>query len=119
MRVSDAIRNLFSWQPGRQGTGYEKMLLLANPIVVPFDFYLLRYCEGSEIPKHTDRVDGKRHYRLNIEVWRAKRGGHFRCDRPILTLPRVNLFRPDVAEHSVSRIEEGRRYVLSLGWVRN
>jgi len=29
------------------------------------------------------------------------------------------LFRPDKYSHSVSKIEQGNRYILSLGWIRN
>lgn len=112
------MSNFLTWKPGRQQTGYEKMLLLANPFLQPFDLYVLRYREGSEIPVHTDPVDGKRHYRLNVELWRAAEGGDFRCEGALVSLPRVKLFRPDQSPHSVSKIEKGSRYVLSLGWVR-
>ena len=30
------------WEKGRQNTGYDKLLLLVNPLVIPFDCYLLR-----------------------------------------------------------------------------
>jgi hypothetical protein len=30
------------WQRGRQGTGYDKLLLLANPFFVTYDLYLQR-----------------------------------------------------------------------------
>jgi hypothetical protein len=62
----DYLRNWMRWQRGRQGTGYDKLLLLANPFFVPFDLYLLRFPDGTEIPPHQDPVTGKRHYRLNI-----------------------------------------------------
>ena len=49
----------FRWQRGRQGTGYDKMLLLTARWPLRFDSYLIRYPEGSEIPPHTDPVQGK------------------------------------------------------------
>lgn len=106
------------WKPGRQQSGYEKMLLLANPFLVPFDCYILRYRPGSEITEHTDPVDDKKHYRLNIVLRKAKSGGQFACSETIFESERIKLFRPDRARHSVSRVDAGTRYVLSIGWVR-
>ena len=103
------------WLPGRQQTGYEKLLLATWP--ERFDLYLLRYRKGASIPPHTDPVDGKRHYRVNVVLREAKRGGYFTCGAPIFWSRRVKVFRSDVAEHSVTTVEEGERVVLSLGWV--
>ena len=115
--ASEHLGALLKWRPGRQGSGYEKMLLLANPVLVPFDCYLLRYKEGAGISEHTDPVDGKRHYRLNIVLKNATAGGEFKCDEPIFGGNRVNLFRPDRTAHSVTPVTAGSRYVLSIGWV--
>jgi len=30
----------------------------------------------------------------------------------------VAFFRPDVSKHSVTKVEGGTRYVLSIGWLR-
>jgi len=104
------------WQPGRQGTGYLKRLLLqrAGP-PLPFDLYLLKYPPGTQIPEHTDPVAKGRHYRLNLVLKRG-RGGEFRCAAPIVNTRRVKLFRPDVQPHSVETVL-ATRYVLSLGWI--
>lgn len=104
------------WQEGRQGTGYQKRLLLqrAGP-PLPFDLYLLRYPPGAQIPEHTDPVAKGRHFRLNIVLKRG-RGGEFRCAAPIVNTPRIKLFRPDVQPHSIGLVHEAR-YVLSLGWL--
>lgn len=93
------------------------MLLIANPFVLPFDLYLLRFRPGAEIPTHTDPVTEKRHFRLNVVVSEAQRGGEFVCADPIFETRRLKLFRPDLSPHSVTRIESGTRYVLSLGWI--
>ena len=111
------LRMWLRWTRGRQGTGYDKLLLFATPLPVPLDVYLLRYPQGSEIPAHRDPVERGRHYRLNVLVWRAREGGEFRCADPIFRSGRVALFRPDRSEHAVTRVESGRRYVLSVGWV--
>jgi len=113
----DYLANWFRWRRGRQESGYEKMLILVNPFLLPFDFYVLRFREGSEIPPHTDPVSEKKHYRLNLVLKHARKGGHFSCANPIYESRRIKLFRPDLNEHSVSRINEGTRYVLSIGWV--
>lgn len=115
---SEYVSNFLRWKAGRQHTGYEKMLLLANPFILPFDCYLLRYRPGTAIPEHTDPVDEKKHFRLNLVIRKAKAGGEFFCSEPIYESTRIKYFRPDLARHSVSLVEAGTRYVLSIGWVR-
>lgn len=93
------------------------MLLLANPFLLPFDCYLLRFREGAEIPEHTDPVDDRRHFRLNVVLKKASSGGEFRCREPIYASARIKFFRPDLVSHSVTPVLDGVRYVLSVGWV--
>lgn len=95
------------------------MLLLQSMWPLPFDAYLLRFPEGSEIRPHTDPVSGGRHYRLNIVVKKAQAGGEFICASPIFETTRIKFFRPDACEHSVFRVSKGSRYVFSIGWVRS
>lgn len=109
---------IWRWDKGRQNTGYDKMFLLGSRWLLPFDLYLLRFREGVYIPPHTDKVDSGKHYRLNIVIKKAKRGGDFICDTPIYENSRIKFFRSDICEHAVSKVEKGTRYVLSLGWVR-
>ncbi len=109
--------NFLRWREGRQHSGYEKMLLAINPFLVPWDCYLLRYREGAEIGEHTDPVAGKRHYRVNVVLVEAREGGRFTCGDTIYASRRVKFFRPDRSPHSVTRVERGTRYVLSIGWV--
>ena len=94
------------------------MLLLQSPWPLPFDAYILRFREGAEIPPHTDPVAQGRHYRCNIVLKRARSGGEFVCATPIFASRRIKLFRPDACEHAVTRVTQGSRYVLSIGWVR-
>lgn len=100
------------WQPGRQGSGYDKLLLAQGR---RFDAYLLRFPPGSSVPPHRDPVDGLAHLRLNCILRPAARGGEFRCSETLLDRPRIKLFRPDRFEHSVTTIEAGTRVVLSIG----
>jgi hypothetical protein len=112
------LRSLFKWQKGRQQTGYQKMLLAGTLWPIKFDLYLLKFPEGCEVPPHTDNVEGGKHYRLNIVLKQAKYGGEFICKTPIFCSNRIKLFRPDVCEHSVTKVVSGNRYLLSLGWVK-
>jgi hypothetical protein len=111
------LSNAFRWRRGRQGTGYDKMLLLTAPWPIPFDSYLIRYPEGTEIPPHRDEVAVGRHYRLNLVMKAPRSGGEFVCSTPIYSSRRIKFFRPDLCEHSVTRVVGGSRYVLSIGWV--
>ena len=107
------------WQVGRQLSGYDKMFLAGALWPVKFDCYLLRFQAGSFIKPHTDTVDSGKHYRLNMVLKCAKKGGEFVCEQPIYASKRIKLFRPDMCRHSVTKVEQGTRYVLSIGWVRN
>jgi len=117
MGLRSYLAQALRWQRGRQGTGYDKMLLLSAPWPLPFDIYLIRYPEGSEIPPHTDPVSSGRHYRLNIILKSPRSGGEFVCAQPLFETRRIKLFRPDACEHSVTRVVGGSRYVFSVGWV--
>ena len=112
------FKDLFRWRYGRQETGYHKMLLAGATWPVKFDLYLLRFPEGCELPFHTDTVESGKHYRLNVVLKQAIEGGDFICRSPIYANSRIKLFRPDICEHSVSKVVRGNRYLLSLGWVR-
>ena len=113
------LSKLFRWERGRQKSGYDKMLLCGAMWPIKFDTYLLKFPEGSEISPHTDKVVSGKHYRLNIVLKNADKGGEFICSNPIYETKRIKLFRPDVSEHQVSKIVKGNRYLLSIGWVKN
>jgi len=105
------------WQKGRQNSGYDKMFLLGMRWPKPFDMYLLRFPEGSEIAPHTDTVESGAHHRLNVILKHAREGGEFVCSNAIIDSQRIKYFRPDISEHSVTRVNKGCRYVFSVGWV--
>lgn len=107
------------WEEGRQGTGYEKLQLWNRwKYFSPYkwDLYLLRYKEGSGIPRHKDPLEKHKHYRLNIYLWNAKAGGVPEHDETIISNRFFTLFRPDLHTHSVSTVTKGTRYVLSFGF---
>ena len=113
------LNKLFSWERGRQRSGYDKMLLCRIFAPFKFDVYLIKFPQGSEIKPHIDNVKTGRHFRLNITLKHAAKGGEFICDNPIINYNRVKLFRPDIEQHQVSKIEKGSRYILSIGWIKN
>ncbi len=90
------------------------LLILHWPL--RFDCYLLRFSKGNEIPPHIDEVEQGRHFRLNLILKHARTGGEFFCEQTIFESRSIKLFRPDINKHSVSKILEGKRYVLSVGW---
>lgn len=111
----------FTWKPGRQHTGYEKIKVYE---VFNMDCYLLRYKEGSSIPTHTDPVPNRKHYRLNFVLKKAEKGGmasYGPSNASILNTivfsenKRVVFFRPDLIPHRVSEIRKGERLVLTFG----
>jgi hypothetical protein len=112
--IKEFFQTAWRWQHGRQKSGYDKMLLLWSKMPIPFDIYLIRYHEGSSIPPHTDKVQSGRHYRMNIILKKSKSGGEFVCSKNIINTTRIKLFRPDLYEHSVTKVEGGSRYVLSI-----
>lgn len=112
------FKHWLRWQYGRQQSGYRKLLLLAGYWPLPFDVYLLHFPTGSEVPSHRDPVTAGRHYRLNIVLKAAKKGGEFHCAAPLYQSNRIKFFRPDQSDHWVTKVEAGNRYLLSIGWLR-
>lgn len=107
------------WAEGRQGTGYKKLKLFESK-KLHCDVYLLYYPVGSSIPKHVDPVDSKEHYRVNVVLNNAKRGGALVIYQGNLMVKnqRFVYFRPDVAEHEVTMVLRGYRLILSIGWAK-
>lgn len=106
---------LWKWLYGRQNKYYDKMLLACIPNFL--DCWLIRYAKAVGIGWHTDKVPGKKHYRINFIL---KNGGEFWIkDNKIRQIKkRIIFFRPDIQEHCVKVIgEKEKRLVLSIGWV--
>lgn len=108
---------LFKWEKGRQNSGYEKMLLCRSLWPIKLDLYLLRFKKGAAIKTHTDPVEAGKHFRINFILKNAKSGGNFICENLIYESERIKFFRPDIEKHSVSKINKGTRYVISIGWI--
>lgn len=84
-----------------------------------FDIYLLKFNTGAEVLDHKDPspIVGHEHHRLNIVLKPAIRGGKFVIQGRSQE-GRVHRFRPDKYKHKVTKVKEGTRYVLSIGWLR-
>lgn len=105
------------WVEGRQGSGYFKLKILESKLF-KFDIYLLKFPVDSYINLHTDpALPGYKHHRLNIVLKAPKKGGTFVLDG-LEQKGRIHKFRPDIQMHNLNRIEEGIRYVLSIGWLK-
>lgn len=109
------------WKKGRQGTNYYKLKILENKFLLPFDIYILKFPSGSHIQKHVDPVeDGRRHFRLNVVLKPAPEGGVFRkhgdCPHFHIFGP-FEFFRPDICPHSMTQVQGGSKYYLSIGWL--
>lgn len=115
MKLKVDYSNWLKWQPGRQGSGYEKMLVLTGLWPIPFDIYLVRYAVGQGIPPHTDPCPGYRHYRANLIVKKSKKGGEFKSQHSLFSKGRLHIFRSDLSTHEVTPVTEGKRYVLTIG----
>jgi hypothetical protein len=107
----------FRWVLGRQQTGYSTMTLLwvTKWTPVPFDMNILKCPKGAHVPPHRDLVSGYRHYRFNI-ILTYPPGGKFVSETNIFRWGPFVFFRPDLSLHSVTPVEDGVRYVLSMGW---
>lgn len=107
------MRDLWQWRPGRQNAAYDVFAFYQFVLFGwGFDAHLIRYRAPVHLPRHTDRVEGKEHFRLNVIIGSV---GSPDYAATILNIKnRIILFRPDISEHSVA-VERGSRYVLSFG----
>jgi hypothetical protein len=104
---------MFKWEIGRQNSGYHKLKLFS---FYRADCYLLFYPINSFIQPHIDKVKGK-HFRINLILRQAIKGGVFFCSNPIINWKRIKIFRADISEHGLTNIEQGTRLVLSIGFI--
>jgi hypothetical protein len=129
MPGSQKIVKWLKWRPGRAGSGYNKLKLLES-VSGRFDLYLLQYPTDSYIDWHTDPTfQGFNHWRINLVLkesgggeFQIREGGSLEKDevtRKIHIQTRfLNIFRPDIQTHCVTKVTKGTRYVLSLGFLR-
>jgi len=106
--------NWLKWIQGRQGTRYQKKMLLrfGIPGFLGMDAYILKFEPKCLLPEHVDKVKRGRHFRLNI-IYKGE--GKFDCNKTIIRTKRVVLFRPDKHTHSMENGDSERK-VLSIGF---
>ena len=108
---------MFKWGNDKFNTGY-KILTLAY-IRGIFDLYVFHYATHSYLPKHKDPKKYGKQYRLNIVLRKPKSGGQFWCKGKHFNFnDRIIFFRADSNYHGMTKIEEGSRIILSLGFYR-
>lgn len=95
------------WEIGRQGTGYYKLCLWNFSWI---DCYIIKYPINSHVPKHTDPVKNRKHYRVNILLC----GENNFSEKTIFTTRRLKIFRPDINFHSVKPVSS-TRLIISIG----
>lgn len=81
-----------------------------------FDCHLIKYPLGGFVLPHRDPVSYGKHHRLNIELVKATRGGKF-LGNVCFKVGRIVKFMPDETFHEVTEVQQGVRYVLSIGWI--
>ncbi len=114
---------MFKWLQGRQqGSTYFKLPLLVSEWL-KLDVHLIRIPKGGEVKPHLDASpSGYKHWRLNITLWAASKGGVVHWLGPAsgkeYEANRIFLFRPDLCTHYVSRVDEGFVLLFSVGWLR-
>ncbi|MCL1148686.1 2OG-Fe(II) oxygenase [Shewanella ulleungensis] len=80
-----------------------------------FSVNLVTYQENHRVMTHVDPVQQGRYYKFNVVIKQPQVGGVFTCEKYIINLfNRVYLFRPDLYEHSVTKIQSGKRVLLSI-----
>ncbi|GGW82663.1 2OG-Fe(II) oxygenase [Alteromonas halophila] len=76
---------------------------------------LVTYHEGHRVLEHNDPMGSGRYFKFNVVLKKPQKGGVFYAERVIFRLfDRIYLFRPDKYLHRVSRIEKGKRTLLSI-----
>lgn len=96
------------WVNGRQNIYYQKLKIYSFWRI---DCYLIRYSKGCAVGYHTDEVEGKRHYRINIQIRGVNRLCH--VDNLAKKRGRFDLFRADKM-HSFGITKESG-LILSFG----
>lgn len=111
------LPKLLRWTKGRQkDSTYWIFPIFRTLFPMRVDSYIICYPKGSSIGWHRDWNPKGPHYRINVELWRGQ-GGEFLCGETIYSNGRVHFFRPDINQHRVTEITEGRRLIFSVGWI--
>lgn len=110
---------LWIWIKGRQhGCNYIKFTLWYFKIWKwGFDAYILKYRPFAVLSGHKDEVKNGKHWRLNIKITGKASFTIIKDGVRYSTEQRINLFRPDLYEHSLLVYKEGCTK-FSFGFVK-
>jgi hypothetical protein len=100
------------WKQGRQYSGYFTLKLFS---FWKIDLYVIKCLPNQKIRAHTDKVDGKKHFRANLLL--SGEDTFWMQGNPLLKLGKLTVFRPDIFIHGAEESEKPW-YILSFGWVR-
>jgi hypothetical protein len=90
-----------------------KVLLYSRKLSI----YLVRYSAGHRVVPHIDAVEEGKLCKVNWVLLKPQQGGKFLCEKTILNLfGRWIVFRPDLYQHEVTRIERGNRWLLTFAF---
>lgn len=105
----------FKWKVGHFGKNYKKMQIFTLPFC---DFYIMKVNQGGYINAHFDKIDGKKHIRIDFILPDTAEGGEFRFLRnkgKNITLWRFVIFRADKVLHWFAPVRKGSKTILSFG----
>lgn len=117
--MNNAVRKVFEFMTHKY-IGLDKrvdvwtLIRYIGVLPIAFDLVILRYLPGSELPMHKDEVPGLNCYRFNFS-YNSGTGGELICDNTILRTKFLNIFRPDLNSHGVRKVENGTRWVFTIG----
>lgn len=108
MSIITQIYLTTSWEKGRQNTcEYWKMEIFSFKIwKFGFDCYILKYNPNTYLPRHKDKVENAKHWRLNIPLKGKSIFYHFN-GKKVLYTKNLILFRPDIEAHWMAISETG------------
>ncbi len=96
---------------GRQESGYKVLTLWSKWF---FDFHIIYISKDTHVPYHTDKIEGKKHRRINLELG-AKNRTSVSDDGDLFVQNRLYLFRPDKHHHKVDTAKTDT-WIISFGF---
>lgn len=107
--------NKFNWSKGLFGKNYKKLQIFTLPFC---DLYIMKIDEGGYINAHFDKIEGKKHIRLDFILFDTAEGGSFEFSRKKgknFTLWRLVVFRADEVLHWFTPVKGGSKTIVSFG----
>lgn len=99
---------------GRQGTGYRVFTFWSKWF---FDVLVIYISKDTHVPYHTDKVEGKEHHRINLELGAKHRTTVVEEEYNHIQ-DRLYKFRPDLLVHKVDT-GESDTWIFSIGWTKS